>query len=583
MTKTLFVLLAAAWAGSLAAQPCCVITAIQPNGAVAARVNASGQQFQFSVPDAALLRSLKVGQGIYANLARNQVSIDGKTVCCTITSGGGNAATPAPAAAPAPPATIAPGQGPGWEFKHVTANVGGRSVAADQWRLAGAAGVQASNLPAGYRDALAQKAKTLPADSVFLVSKPGVDRWVAAHPPGTPQSLSVGDVLDACAEKTESQSIPVQFSRTFDLPYTLNNTSVGGGVSVSGSVDIKFPFSGNFNAEVQAFYNPCLFYVRPKALRTAGTMSLGAQMSVDVKKVNFKKDIPIPTQPITFPLLKGAVVIEGVVVEAGVDLFVQGGVDINAQAEVDVRYTASGSGSGPFDFSCDGQKCGGNLGFTPTFTSSGNVSLAGQGVRASVTPYVFGGLQFEVEEGNVLSAQIGPRPALIGDFWAYAGPNCGSTGAVNALTADIDAGIDVRYQLKTPVVRKSDIIWAPPKVHLGFWDLLGNSTGLTAVVTGNAAPAAGSTSPYTVRMRPCYPYTDRIQYSVNFSNNPLIKTVGAGLDLREAGSQGSPQDGVTVNHNWPSPGNFNVSASAVKDAHGRVFGDSPTQFNVHVQ
>ena len=81
------------------AGPCCPIQAIDPHtGFVAAQDKASGRTFQFNVNDAALLKSLKVGQGVYANFQTHQVSVDGVQPCCNITSMGkaggvGNIAT----------------------------------------------------------------------------------------------------------------------------------------------------------------------------------------------------------------------------------------------------------------------------------------------------------------------------------------------------------------------------------------------------------------------------------------------------------------------------------------------------------
>jgi Cu/Ag efflux protein CusF len=51
---------------------------------VAARETATGRTFQFKVNDAALLKSLKVGQKIYANFATKKVSVDGLVPCCSM-------------------------------------------------------------------------------------------------------------------------------------------------------------------------------------------------------------------------------------------------------------------------------------------------------------------------------------------------------------------------------------------------------------------------------------------------------------------------------------------------------------------
>lgn len=80
------VLLLTALAGAAqAAEPCCTITAIdKQTGVVTAVVKQTGRQFQFEAPNAQTLAGLKVGQGVYANLRSQQVSLDGKKACCRI-------------------------------------------------------------------------------------------------------------------------------------------------------------------------------------------------------------------------------------------------------------------------------------------------------------------------------------------------------------------------------------------------------------------------------------------------------------------------------------------------------------------
>ena len=65
--------------------PCCGIIGVNTStGVVSAKENATGRIFQFKVNDTKLLNSLKTGQGVYANFAANQVSLDGSTNCCAI-------------------------------------------------------------------------------------------------------------------------------------------------------------------------------------------------------------------------------------------------------------------------------------------------------------------------------------------------------------------------------------------------------------------------------------------------------------------------------------------------------------------
>jgi Cu/Ag efflux protein CusF len=80
----------------------CSITAIDARtSVVSAKVNASGAVFQFRITDAALLKSLKVGQEVYANFTTKQVSLDGKKMLGEIIS-------PPQAAAPVTAPKIAP-------------------------------------------------------------------------------------------------------------------------------------------------------------------------------------------------------------------------------------------------------------------------------------------------------------------------------------------------------------------------------------------------------------------------------------------------------------------------------------------
>lgn len=68
-----------------AAQPCCEITAIDTRtGVVAAKEVRTGKTFQFKVTNASLLKTLKVGQKVWANFGTHQVSVDGASPCCEI-------------------------------------------------------------------------------------------------------------------------------------------------------------------------------------------------------------------------------------------------------------------------------------------------------------------------------------------------------------------------------------------------------------------------------------------------------------------------------------------------------------------
>src|SRR5437660_9091560 len=64
---------------------CCSITSIDKrNGLVSAKVDATGQAFQFRLSKGGGVGSLKIGERVYANFSTHQVSLDGKSICCSI-------------------------------------------------------------------------------------------------------------------------------------------------------------------------------------------------------------------------------------------------------------------------------------------------------------------------------------------------------------------------------------------------------------------------------------------------------------------------------------------------------------------
>lgn len=66
-------------------EPCCGITAINTaTGIATARVLATGAAFSFQVKDAALLKSLTIGQKVNVNFTTGKVRIHGSEPCCSI-------------------------------------------------------------------------------------------------------------------------------------------------------------------------------------------------------------------------------------------------------------------------------------------------------------------------------------------------------------------------------------------------------------------------------------------------------------------------------------------------------------------
>ncbi len=84
--------------------PCCDVTSINAaTGVVGAKVNSTGQSFQFKLTNQQLLQSLRVGQGVYANFTTRQVSLDGRAPSGTIIAIGPATAARPPVATPSVP------------------------------------------------------------------------------------------------------------------------------------------------------------------------------------------------------------------------------------------------------------------------------------------------------------------------------------------------------------------------------------------------------------------------------------------------------------------------------------------------
>jgi len=75
--------------GATSGEPCCNITSIGARtGIVTAREKSTGRLFRFEVKDAELLKSLRVGQAVFADFGTSKVRINGLEPCCSIVGHG---------------------------------------------------------------------------------------------------------------------------------------------------------------------------------------------------------------------------------------------------------------------------------------------------------------------------------------------------------------------------------------------------------------------------------------------------------------------------------------------------------------
>src|SRR4051812_24492833 len=92
--------------GTTVPRACCVVVSIDAaTGIATAKVNANGNVFQFKTSRPGSIAALAPGQSVYANFANHQVSIDGRTACCVMTSAPQAAVGSVPTAGAAGPST----------------------------------------------------------------------------------------------------------------------------------------------------------------------------------------------------------------------------------------------------------------------------------------------------------------------------------------------------------------------------------------------------------------------------------------------------------------------------------------------
>ena len=202
------------------ATPCCEIVGIDARtGLVTAKVTASNASFQFRAVTPQAARHLRPGQKVYANFTTNQVSLDGRKACCTITRppqasvgirppvrqqpktpGAANAAANVAVntdilalprvtyGEPIPVERGSKGKGPSLqrvEVVNVAARVGGRAQTSEVVLVRGLDGIEkATMLPRSARKVMEMHVRTLrPGQSTNYIVNPGAAReWFATHP-----------------------------------------------------------------------------------------------------------------------------------------------------------------------------------------------------------------------------------------------------------------------------------------------------------------------------------------------------------------------------------------------------------------
>jgi hypothetical protein len=250
-------------------------------------------------------------------------------------------------------------------------------------------------------------------------------------------------------------------------------------------------------------------------------------------------------------------------------------VNISAEVAMESRIDATGE----FDYTCTKSGCQGSNSFGSNGFDFFDLT-AGIEARLDAQAYARAMLGAEVWPNpfiTFLRGEAGLKGLLDGDIWGYYGNNCGDADGnghnetVQALAADLQWGYDILYDwdILGTYHERTD---TGPRNPLGWWDLLdrlgqGKSTALAPMLLGPAEVEQHHSGTYTVRMRPCYPYDD----AVNFSVIPGFPGGGSGT-IPHPRSSDPTQNSVAVSRTFNSAGPVTLTATNVSDAKGRNIG-----------
>jgi hypothetical protein len=463
--------------------------------------------------------------------------------------------------------------GEGWKLVRLagTDDNGAPAVQEDLAILDGA-GAATAPLPQSVKDDLAGAAP----DDVFVVSASIAGEIGASEAAGelTPRLLALaeaegggsavagarGSCSDQLVTKSKSLSYSGPYSHAWNLASGLTGSvNVSGGASVSGNAELRFykkrkkvlwaciPYAARFDGASISGSGQVT-----QGATLTGSVSYSHDWEWDVAKIN----------------LGGFLFFVGPVpIYLDFKLPIVAGLELEANASGPLQYNGSQAGTGSFNLTCKpGAGCSGTGGWNLTAPPGQPLLSTALEARVKATPWVDVALRVSLYHEDFVFVQGGLRPKLKTDLWGYRGDLCGDADqngagdAVRALTVDLDGELHVTARaafLKTVAAGSWDLFqWSR---HILFRNLLSDTSAFQPLVAGPAAAQVNVNQSYAVTMRPCWPYSDKVNYELtaNGTTTPLAGNAHTATSL-----------GITFPALGPAP----LSARALRDAHGRDLG-----------
>jgi hypothetical protein len=431
-------------------------------------------------------------------------------------------------------------------------------------------------------------------DAAFVISKDisdEIDKSLAQGAPtaaliayGEPETMSSAagrgvmpqGIFGSCSDQDITKSKSFHYVPSFSNSHPIGGSNSGftGTVTLSANGQIDGNGEVKISLKRTHIFWVCVPYgVKFRSAHVTGSVTLndGATLSGTIKY-----SLPEPRLwTIAKPTLWSAVFMAGPIpVYVIVSLPISAGFDkggIKASVTGAVTYNGGQNVFGTLDYTCTSSDCTGTSSLQTTNSGNQPVTASMSG-RFQAALYAEVAIRGALYDDSFAYAQAGVRPYLLGDLWGFYGNNCGANLAgtfdtVDSLTFDLDWQLRVTATADTFLssLWQKDL-WKSSLWHIGFWDLLGGagSTAMTPTMVGPVTVPANTTQTYGVEMRSCWPYTDKMNYTMNWGDGNTQALSG-------------PATSVTATtHLWQNAGNPQLTLTALNDAHGRNLNKSST-------
>lgn len=482
-----------------------------------------------------------------------------------------------------------PGGNGGWRrVPYSGVDESGRNVYSEIYQVVGVEGVAFAPVPGVIRDAMIEELAQSTSDEtvVFALNAQIVDEIERSLALGEPTQALI-DYANQDAEATAAGQIGAlrgpfgscsdsEYTKDKRLQYTPNfSTSQNFGSGFSGTLSAQG--AGNLDANGQIklkikrtkIFWICVPYgVRFQHVRVVGNLTLESTVTLS-GTINYANPKPIERE-IAKPFLGGVFFMIGPLpVYIGFNLPIVIGAEIKASVTGQLQYRGGGRIAGSFDYLCTSDNC---TGYNTLQTSSQNVTNPlGASISGRIQPSLYaevavrGFLYWE----DIAYAQAGARGYLHGDLWGYYGNTCGDADqngfyeTVGGLTFDLDWQIAITAKADTFLTKPwKKTLWTSDRWHIKFWDLVGSSA-LTPMIDGPSVAMTNAGTSYNIRMRPCWPYGDNVDYTMDWGDGAVTNHTGAAAP--------PPWQPVVASHVWAAAGPVTMTLTALRDSHGREF------------